>query len=191
MTDKLNGWGHTRPVQTFPLPPSVRLEPQAISEKQIEVGALQMTSAQQLREGPQNFTWAGWEWLRSGWRSTEEEEARCWCCQIPSAPPVQVGQRYPKYLLGSNSRFIHSDVIQRKLSRKWHLSEQVEDLNLIHLFVSVLKQKLISMLLTQMRLYCCYGLIETSGEIWRLFSPQKTTSTAPLVFKKNTTDLIC
>lgn len=33
MTDKLNGWGHARPLQTFPLPPTVRLEPQAIAKK--------------------------------------------------------------------------------------------------------------------------------------------------------------
>lgn len=76
---------------------------------QIEVGAVKTASAEQLREGPHDFTRTGCEWLRSGWRSTEEEEAQCWCCQSPSAPPVQVGQRYPKYLLGLNSRFIHSD----------------------------------------------------------------------------------
>lgn len=85
---------------------------------QIEVGAVKMARAQQLREGPQDFTGTGCEWLRSGWRNTEEEEAQCWCCQSPSAPPVQVGQRYPKYLPGLNSRFIHSDAIQRKLSKE-------------------------------------------------------------------------
>lgn len=131
MTDKLNGWGHTRPVQTFSLPPTVRLDILGDFREtlQIEVEAVKITSAQQLREGPQDFTRAGYKRLRPGWRSTEEEEGQHWCCQVPGALPVQVGPAAKwawvrlgktedggirhKYLLGSNSRFIHSDVIQR------------------------------------------------------------------------------
>lgn len=157
---------------------------------QIEVGAVKMASAQQLREGLQDFTRTGCEWLRSGWRSREEEEAQCWCCQSPSAPPVQVGQRHPKYLLGSNSRFIHSDVIQRKLSKEWHLSEQVEDLNLIHLFASVLKQKLIFMSLTQTDFFVVMVSLRHQKRFEDSF-PQNNPSTPSLLFKKNTTNLIC
>lgn len=36
---------------------------------QIEVGAVKMAGAQQLREGPQDFTRTGYDWLRSGWRA--------------------------------------------------------------------------------------------------------------------------
>lgn len=84
MTDKLNGWGHTRPVQTFPLPPTVRLDtPGDFQETlQIQVEAVKISSAQQLREGPQDFTRAGYDQLRPGWRSTEKEEGQHWCCQV-------------------------------------------------------------------------------------------------------------
>lgn len=130
MTDKLNGWGHTRPVQTFPLPPTVRLDTLGDfwETSEIEVEAVKTASAQQLREAPQDFTRAGYVGLRPGWRSMEKE-GQHWCCQVLSTLPVQVGpaakwvwvwpgetedgEIRPRYLLGSNSTFIHSDVTQR------------------------------------------------------------------------------
>lgn len=61
MTDKLNGWGHTRPVQTFPLPPTVRLDTLGDFQGtlQIEVEVVKITSIQHPREGSQGANCSG------------------------------------------------------------------------------------------------------------------------------------
>lgn len=56
MTDKLNCWGHVRSVQTFPLSPTVRSDTLGDAQEilQIEVEAVKIANAHQLREGPQD-----------------------------------------------------------------------------------------------------------------------------------------
>lgn len=133
MTDKLNGWGHTRPVQTFPLPPAVRLDTlgdfQGTLKFLFKVEVVKITSVKHPREGSQDKRKAGCKLLRAGWRSVEEDEGLRWHCQVLGYLPVQVGTAAKrawvrvqkiedlgitrKCLLGSNSRFILTDVMQR------------------------------------------------------------------------------
>lgn len=131
MTDKLNGWGHTRPVQTLPLPPTVRLDTLGDFQGtlQIKVEVVKITTVQHPREGSQDKRKAACKPLRAGWRSAEEDEGLRWHCQVLGYLPVQVGTAAKrawvrlqktedwgitrKCLLGSNSRFIHTDVMQR------------------------------------------------------------------------------
>lgn len=95
MTDKLNCWGHVRSVQTFPLSPTVRSDTLGDAQEilQIEVEAVKIANAHQLREGPQDSQGQGMNgsglpegaWGRSGAALVGpgcSPHAGVTCCQI-------------------------------------------------------------------------------------------------------------
>lgn len=169
MTDKLNCWGHIRSVQTFPLPPTVRLDTLGDFQEtlQIEVEAVKIASPHQLREGPQDFSSAGYEWLGPAWRSVGKEEGQHWCWQVLALSPSRwdllpnrlgsgwgkrtregLGIRIFLYLISNVSILIRlsnncqKNYICQSRWETWILS--------FSLFLLWLKQKFISMLLTPM-----------------------------------------
>lgn len=158
--------------------------------------AILLLLTKEIRENLPFFSQA-WVWEQGGW---------CWAAPAdPSALPVisqcrwdplphgsrwgkQKGGMSCKDLLGSNSRFIHADRIQRPPSQEWHPSEQVGDLHGILLLAPSIAETEIRFLGTNPNDSSL--LLRSHWEGRRDLFSQKSLSPPPLVLKKNATDFI-